>query len=408
MEYCLGIEVPPEQYMETGRKFLFLIFAVVSWVYKWVVTLVILRFTVSFLKPYKLEIISYMLTALSLGSMFGYPIYSLIKNTRKRGRLPDMKPARVTLSACAVAVLLLIVFLVPMPVTRIRQPGVVQVQPDDIRQVHIQAPGRLQELKVKEGQRVKEGAPLAIFTSVELDNRKNELSSQIGIKQELVHLYKRQLNRETDHREQARLQDQLQRAESDLRQANAKLEQVNKEMKHLVLRAPHDGVVMGLPQIDEIGKYWEREQTQPFCSVGEKNRLRVLIAVTPSDYDLIKENLDKLGWHKTLAATIRVQGRDSKTWKGHIAQLPKAEAREIPPALSTRGGGPVAVRPPAQGQQQQQLVPQAQVFLVGIDFEDSDSAIAIGSMAQVKIHCEFRSCAWWLWRTVNSIFDLML
>src|SRR5882724_7016254 len=37
-EYCLGIEVQPEPYMELTRKILFLIFAVVSYIYRWVVT----------------------------------------------------------------------------------------------------------------------------------------------------------------------------------------------------------------------------------------------------------------------------------------------------------------------------------------------------------------------------------
>ena len=36
-------------------------------------------------------------------------------------------------------------------------------------------------------------------------------------------------------------------------------------------------------------------------------------------------------------------------------------------------------------------MPQSQVFLVGIDFEQPDDSIAIGTLAQVKIHCEYRS-----------------
>jgi hypothetical protein len=29
-------------------------------------------------------------------------------------------------------------------------------------------------------------------------------------------------------------------------------------------------------------------------------------------------------------------------------------------------------------------------------------------MAQVKIHCRWRSGAWWAWRTISSTFDLGL
>ena len=61
MEHCLGIEAQPEPYMELSRRILFLVYAVVSYVYRWVVTFVILKFMATFLKPYKLEIISNML-----------------------------------------------------------------------------------------------------------------------------------------------------------------------------------------------------------------------------------------------------------------------------------------------------------------------------------------------------------
>src|SRR5438874_12047714 len=66
MEHCLGIEVQPEPYMELWRRILFVVFAVVSWIYRWVVTFAILKFMATFLKPYKLEVISYLLMIMAL------------------------------------------------------------------------------------------------------------------------------------------------------------------------------------------------------------------------------------------------------------------------------------------------------------------------------------------------------
>ena len=90
-----------------------------------------------------------------------------------------------------------------------------------------------------------------------------------------------------------------------------------------------------------------------------------------------------------LEATIRVQGHDSKLWHGRISNLPKSAAADIPIQLSTKAGGPIAVKPQSK---ENQLIPQNQVFLVGIDFIDADDSIAINSVAQVKIHNEHRSC----------------
>ncbi|HYV34884.1 MAG TPA: site-2 protease family protein, partial [Gemmataceae bacterium] len=142
MEHCLGIEMQPEQYMELHRRTWFVIFAVVSWVYRWAVTFTILKVMSTFLKPYKLEVISEGLALLSLGSMVGWPLFRLIKNITKRGRLPDMKPIRVTISASVVAAAILAFFFLPLPVSRIRETGLVQIQPDAVEKVAVVLPGR--------------------------------------------------------------------------------------------------------------------------------------------------------------------------------------------------------------------------------------------------------------------------
>ncbi len=106
-----------------------------------------------------------------------------------------------------------------------------------------------------------------------------------------------------------------------------------------------------------------------------------------------------------LAVTIRIHGRDSRTWQGKILHLPEKEADKVPLALSSRAGGPVAVK---GGVKSNTLVPQTQHFLVEVEIIDPDAAIVPGVMAQVKVHCRNETCAKWLWRTVNNLFDLGL
>ena len=57
LEKCLGIEIPPEAYMAPSRKALFVIYAIASWVYRWVVMFSILWMLADFLGP-KLKILS--------------------------------------------------------------------------------------------------------------------------------------------------------------------------------------------------------------------------------------------------------------------------------------------------------------------------------------------------------------
>ncbi len=405
MDWCLGIEVPPEQYMERGRRILFVLFAVVSYIYRWVITFVILKFMASFLKPYKLEVVSELLAVGALASMIGWPMYRLIKNVRQRGRLPDMKPIRAAISASVVAVVLGVVFFVPLPVTRIRQYGFVEVQPAERANVSIEVPSILKAIHVKEGQSVKKGKVLAEFVSLELENQRDQALAQMDIKANLVKYCDEQVNKEIDPREKTYVQEQRAKAESERRTAKDHYDFVMAQFQKLTLRAPRDGVVIGLPQIDEIGKRWDREQNTVFCSIGDKTKLRVLVPIEPTDYELLLQNYRKATAQNPLLATIRVQGNDLQTWRGRIGELPKQDAKYIPEQLSSKAGGPLAVKPTSS---QNQLVPQSQVYLVGIDFEQADDSVAINAGAQVKIHCEYRSCAWWIYRTVATTFDIGL
>jgi hypothetical protein len=175
-------------------------------------------------------------------------------------------------------------------------------------------------------------------------------------------------------------------------------------MKKLKLYAPRNGVVIGLPAPDELGKKWDRDQqTTVFCSVGNKSKLRVVVPLSPADYALLKDNLEKQ--RGTLEIAIRVQGHDSQTWEGKVSQLPQADAKDIPPQLSTKAGGPLAVKPISEPGK---IAPQGQWFLVGVDFVEPDDTIAINSHAQVKFHNEYRSCAWWAYRAISNAFDLGL
>jgi putative peptide zinc metalloprotease protein len=98
-------------------------------------------------------------------------------------------------------------------------------------------------------------------------------------------------------------------------------------------------------------------------------------------------------------------GRGMKTWTGKVTYLPASEAKTIQPPMSSKLGGPVAVKP---SEDPNHLVPQSQVFLVDVDIDEPDDAIALNTLAQVHIHCRYRSISWWVWRTVSGTFDVRL
>jgi putative peptide zinc metalloprotease protein len=431
MEYGLGMEMQPEPYMALGRRILFVTYALISWVYRWVVTFTILYFLSNFLKPYKLEVLSQMLAVFALGSLLGWPLVRVIQNVQKRGRVPDMKLLNTSITATVLAGILLAFFFLPLPVSRVRDTGLVIIKPTALDSLRIKADGFLKEMHVREGQPVRKGAILATFVPTQEQQRKLiELETEYSIQEDTVKDLKRQLN-EVPGEFRSEVQEQLQEAESYLIAARQKKEALRQQLddgRQLV--ATRDGVVIGLPKKKRLHEEWKKDNPEPFCQIGDPGQLQVLLPVSPDDLDLLSKSLASAKQHNwKLPVIIRIQGRDAQTWEGDIAELPQAVSREVPLQLTTKVGGPLAVKAgagddPLRRKNQESFqenkeseghasrpdmaVPQNQIYLVQVNILNADSAIAPGALAQVKIYCEYRSGAWWCWRAINKTFDLGL
>jgi putative peptide zinc metalloprotease protein len=407
LEHCLGVEVQPEQYMQLQRRVLFVFYAVASWIYRWVVTFSILYFLSMFLRPYKLGAVSGLLTVAAAGSMVGWPLYRLLDNLRKRGRFPDMKPVRVRWTAGILAVLLLLFLFLPLPVSRVRDTGLVQVQPEAIHKVHVaQDGGILTALEVRNGQAVKEGDVLATFRNDKLNDMVNEAASEVRIYRTQVAVLQEQVSKILDPQQQGRVKLAMVQAKGKHDSYAAQWKSLLARVEELKLRAPRSGVVLGLPHVDEIGKFFRPEPDKPFCSIGDPQRLQVLVPISSADYQLlIEDQKARLQAGKQLEVTIRMKGRGGRTWEGQLAHLPQSDEKQVPAALTTKYGGPLAFKP---GDNPNSYVPVSQVYLVGIDVIQPDDAMCPGMLAQVKIHCRWRPCVWWVWRTISATFDLGL
>jgi putative peptide zinc metalloprotease protein len=408
LDKCLGVEVQPEPYMALWRRILFVTYAIVSYIYRWVVTFAILYFLSGFLGP-KLRVISQLMTLFAAGSMAGWPLFNLGKYLYKRGRIPDMKQARVLISLGIVGLVVVGFFVVPLPVSRVRQMAVVEVQPDHVTSLFVTVPGVLEDLQVHDGQYVPQGYVLATLYSREIEMELLEATAQANIRKEEARQLAAQLsNNELQAPEREKTAQALATARAEKTKYEKQVDLWQRWKDSLVLRAPRAGVVMNSPRINDVGKLWDKGLETPFCSIGDPDQLRAVIPVTPADYSLIKEDFEALAKdNKELGVTIRVHGRDANTWKGVLTRtsLPEQEATNLPVGLTTKGGGPLAIKP---NQQPGVYVPQAQVYLITVNFVDPDNAIYPGTLGQVKIHCRWRSCAWWTWRTICEVFDLRL
>jgi putative peptide zinc metalloprotease protein len=409
-EHALGMEVQPEPYMETWRKVLFITYAIASYLYRWVVTFSILYFLYNWLKPYKLGSISAGLAIAALGSMIGWPIYRLVKSLHKRGRLPDMKRKNVSISGAILLSVLLAFFFLPLPISRVFQTGLVQIDPPAIHKVTLTDDAILTALHVENGQFVKAGHLIAEFRSPKLEAELAAARVQYDAARIEGDVIVRMLREVSDIDESRLLETERQQALATEQTARAKMDAIQHQIDRLEERqgptAPADGIILGAPPPEEVGKEFPRDAPQPFCSVGDPSRVTILVPVSPADYQLLRSDLLD-SKEKRLDVEIRIPGRKSETVAGRIVRLPESDAKEVPLALTHKSGGPLAIKP-QQSENPNVSVPQSQQYLVTVEIPNPDAGICPGALVRVKIHCKWRTSAWWVWHTISSAFDLGL
>jgi putative peptide zinc metalloprotease protein len=295
LEYCLGVEVTPEPYMALWRRILFVSYAVGSYIYRWVVTFGILWFLYSFLRPYKLEVISQMLALGAAGSMAGWPLYRLGKSIFKRGRLPDMKKWRVLASASVLTALLLFVCLVPVPVSRIRGNALVQADPTATGKVYVRRDGILKQLYVRPGNTVQAGQLVAEFQDPELESDLLKAKIERDEAAEHLHLLEDKLKQTNDVGERQKITTEMSnqntKYESALAQVTA-LETIRDQ--DLMLYAPCSGIVGRAPSIDDVTKLFPANPNSPFCTINNPGRVRVCTPLATPDFNRLKQDLEQL------------------------------------------------------------------------------------------------------------------
>ena len=156
--------MPVQSYMPRSRRTLFVAYAIASYVYRWVVTFSILFFLSQFLKPYKLESVSYMIALGSLIPLLVMPMYQIVKFVRQPGRMRKVKKVRAGVFAAVTVALVIAVLLIPTP---LRVQGTLVLTAAKPAEIYVEVPGRLESVDVKDGDYVKAGDLLARLSNPE-------------------------------------------------------------------------------------------------------------------------------------------------------------------------------------------------------------------------------------------------
>jgi putative peptide zinc metalloprotease protein len=410
-EHCLGIEVQPEAYMAPNRKFLFIAYAISSFVYRWVITVSILFFLAKWLKPYKLESLSVMLALGALASMIFWPTFRMVKNIRQRGRLPDMKRKRVTITGVVIALILIGFFALPLPIGRVRDNGVVEVSEGNYQSVFIADNGILTEVFVYDGQEVGLGQDLASIRNPQYEFERKQYEKERDAAAEQMQLIGQRLSKPGgDPATRAKLEQDRNDARAALERAKAQLHWLEAKISESeILKAPRAGTIMGAPKKEDINRPWDKQEGHAFCKIGDPKTLRLLVGVTAADYREVRQNLDRVKAERPdapyLEVTILAKNRSDHEFKGRVTKVPDTDEKNLPLALTHRGGGSIQTKPTSDPNVSQ---PMIQTFLIPVEVDNPDATLVPGTVAMAKIHMQWRSGAWWAWRSIASALDIGL
>ena len=382
-EKVLGLEIPVQSYLPRSRRFLFVTYAIASYVYRWVVTFSIIYFLSQVLKPYKLQSISYMLATGALVPLLGMPVYQIVKFLRTPGRLRKVKKARTAGFAVAAVALVAGILLIPTPLRIQGTLVLTAAKPDEI---YAEVEGQLVELNVRDGEWVARDTVIAKLINPEKQKELVQKQADHAINFAKAQWYNQSPERE--HRALAR--QHLQAAE----ELEPLLQKINEQIGKLTLVAARDGQVMGVPHPETVGQVLK--PGKPFCEVGDPHHIEAHMIVDQADVDLIR--LGRRAW-------VKIYGRSETTYLSEVSEIAKRSRDEIPPELSHDAGGEIAAKAdPKTGV----VKPQTAVYEAIIPIENPSLTLQPGLRGFAKIDGGTSTFGWWLWRLYFKTFNFRL
>jgi len=393
-EKVLGLEIPVQSYLPKSRRYLFVTYAVASYVYRWFVTFAILWFLSQILKPYKLESVSYLLAAGALIPLAGMPVYQIIKFLRTPGRLRKVKKVRATAYAVAAIALITAILFIRTPL-RVSGTFVLKLAKPEV--VYVETEGRLVELNVKNGQWITKDTLLAKLSNPEKQKEliQRQQDQEISFTKYLY--FKQSSERESraqamQHKEYA---DKLE----------SMIEKITDQIGNLTLVSNRAGQVVGAPHRSGVGQWLKPGKTSDpeaktekpyFCEIGDPHHLEAHLILDQADIHLIK--IPNRAW-------LKVHGKAETTFTSKVSEIAKRTSDEVPNELSNMAEGEVASKPdPKTGAAK----PLTAVYEIIIPVENPELELEPGLRGFAKIDGGSYTLAWWLLRWWNKVFNFQL
>lgn len=398
-----GSEAVEDPFMPKRRKWFFALYAVAAYLYRWVVSVGILFFLYTFLKPYKLGTISAMLGTAALFSLLVLPAWKVYKTVRMRWRSMKVNKVRMAFAIAVAAALVIAALSIPFPM-HIDAPMV--LRPENAASVYVQIPGMLKEVYVRDGDKVAEGTVLARLHDAEREKAlaKLRIEHQQLQKAERTAISKDNVLEANQARLQAR--DKLQI-----------IRDVEQELAKLMIKAPKAGTVLSPPKVPDLGRTFKPGEL--FCQIGDPTKLEAFIVIEHSDRSLIDPikvenelpieqalaNMDESEEIEGQHVRLKLSGHVGSILQGSVARISNREIEELPQNLSNKYKGEVATTTNPETHME---VPLAKSYALQVAVPDETGTLVPGVRGYARIDIGSHNLYWRVKRYIQQTFHFRM
>lgn len=404
--WCLGMKPVNARVLPQRHQVAFAIYSVSSFVYRWVVMIMIFWFIAEIFEPWGLAAVGHILIAISLTGMIVVPLYKMTKFFLYPGRLREVKKPRFYFTLVATTTVLAFFCFFPLP-HYVWADFV--VRPQNAQMVSLALPGTLQQVDRHEGDRVEPQDVIAVLKNDELELELEQLQGNLA-----------RLNTElTGYQLTSYIRpdaaDRIAETETKIRSTEKQIEVKQRQKQQLVIRAKRSGELFspqnfplrsqpetelatwsGTPlDTKNLGTYLE--QNTLLGIVGEPGEMEAIFVVDQSDVKLLKQG------QQVVVLCHQFRTDFLQTTISFVAQ---DELTVVPRELSQTNGGPIAVKPDASGLEKPMLkYYEAHAKFDASELEGRQVRLLPGMRGRAKIRVGSASLGSRLFRYLSTVVN---
>jgi len=398
--WTMGLPETPDAFLPQRRQTLFVLYALTSAVYRWVVTAAILWFLYLVFKPYGLQVIGKLLVVAVLVGLVAQPLWQLARFLYVPGRIDRVNRPRLYVSVAMACVAGLGIGLIPLP-HHVRCSF--YLQPRGAAGVYVESPGSLQQIHVLPGDYVRAGQPL-----LTLDNFDTRLAlvrmegERKGLQARLASLRQRAFDDEAAAQEIAETEEALAAVDNQIVRQQSDLQAL-----HIV--APATGTIIPPatvppPANDRVelahwhGSPLEHKNLQaflaagvPLCQIGDPRSLEAILAIDQRDIEFV---------HVGQRVELFVAQLPGQALRSELRQISQLDMQATPRSLSSKAGGELLTRTDGAGAER----PLSATYQGSAPLMVDKGDLLVGATGQAKIHTGYLPLAARVWRYLCQTF----